>query len=126
MNAILQTALKLQSIEFGPRSGSTNETETAALRAVIPQTILDHYERFRTRGKKGIALVVNQVCTGCHMSVTIAKLTTLMRGTDVQLCDSCGRYLCLPLPPVTQAAEIVSIPKAATKPRKRRAVAVAA
>src|SRR6266700_3230225 len=93
MNAIFQTVLKLKSIELGPRSGSTNETETAALRAVIPQLILDHYERFRTRGKKGVALVVNQVCTGCHMSVTIAKLTGVMRGDEVQRCESCGRYL---------------------------------
>ena len=117
MNTILQPLLKLQTIEFGPHANSAAQTEAAALRAVIPQTILTHYERFRARGKKGIALVTNQVCTGCHMSVTIAKITTLMRGEDVQLCDSCGRYLCLPTSP---AADIVPAVKAPAKSRKRR------
>ena len=127
MNAILQTLLKLQSIEFGPRGGSANETETAALRAVIPLSLLDHYDRFRARGKKGVALVVNQVCGGCHMGVTIAKLTTVMRGTDAQRCESCGRFLCLPAAvPETSAAEILPVVKLAKKPRKRKALLVAA
>ena len=126
MNAILQTLLKVQNIEFGPRAGSTNETEAAALRAVIPKTILDNYERFRGRGKKGVALVVNQVCTGCHMSVTLAKITVMMRGNDAQVCDSCGRYLCLPAAVETQVAEIVPLAKRATKPRGRKALIAAA
>src|SRR5580765_5291528 len=79
MNAILQTLLKLQNLEFGsPLAVSTHETEAGALRADIPPALLDHYDRFRARGKKGIALLVNQVCTGCHMSVTTAKLAHVM------------------------------------------------
>jgi len=127
MNAILQTLLKLQNIEFGPRTGSTHETETAALRAVIPQSMLDHYDRFRARGKKGVALVVNQVCGGCHMGVTIAKLTTVMRGTDAQRCENCGRFLCLPAPAAaTPVAQLLPVAKLVKKPRKRKALAVAA
>src|SRR5258705_9799089 len=86
MNAILQPLLKLQTIEFGPKANSAAETEAAALRAVIPETVLAHYERFRARGKKGIAVVSNQVCSGCHMSLTIGKLTTLKRDTDIERC----------------------------------------
>ena len=121
MNAILQTVLKLQTIEFGPHAGSAAQTDAAALRAVIPQTILAHYERFRARGKKGIATVSNQVCSGCHMAITIAKLASLMRGTDVERCESCGRYLCLP-----PAVEVMPLPKPTKKPRKRKALAAAA
>jgi predicted nucleic acid-binding Zn-ribbon protein len=121
MNAILQPLLKLQTIEFGPHAGSTAETETAALRAAIPATVLTHYERFRARGKKGIATVSNQVCSGCHMAITTAKLASLMRGTDVERCESCGRYLCL-----APAVEIMPLPEPTKKLRKRKALAAAA
>jgi len=125
MNAILQTLLKLQNLEFGsPLAASKNETEAGALRSTIPPAMLDHYDRFRARGKKGIALLVNQVCTGCHMSVTTAKLAHVMRGGEVERCESCGRYLYLaatvaptePVPPMAPAK----------KRRKRRELAVAA
>ena len=126
MNAILQTLLKLQSIEFGPRAGSANETETEALRAIIPKSLLDHYDRFRARGKKGVALVVNQVCGGCHMGVTIAKLTTVMRGTDAQRCENCGRLLCLPVAAEAPVVDLLPVAKLVKKPRKRKALLVAA
>jgi len=126
MNAILQTLLKLQSIEFGPRGGSAHETETAALRAVIPQSLLDHYDRFRARGKKGVALVVNQVCGGCHMGVTIAKLTTVMRGTDAQRCENCGRLICLPAAAEAPVVDLLPVAKLVKKARKRKALLVAA
>lgn len=124
MNAILQTLLKLQNLEFGsPLAASTNETEAGALRSTIPPSILDHYDRFRARGKKGVALLVNQVCTGCHMSVTTAKLTHVMRGVEVERCDSCGRYLCLGA--ITAPSETMP-PTPAKKRRKRKELAVAA
>ena len=122
MNAMLQNVLKLQEIEFGNRA---QESDAAALRAVIPQPILAHYERFRTRGKKGVAIVSNNTCAGCHMKVTLAKVAMLMRGNDIQLCDSCGRYLCLPPAPPPDAALLPAI-KPARKPRKRKDLAVAA
>src|SRR5262245_48039207 len=122
MNSMLQNLLKLQEFEFG---NGAQESETAPLRAVIPQPILDHYERFRARGKKGIAIVSNNTCTGCHMKVTLAKVATLMRGNDIQLCDSCGRYLCLPPTPPPEAVLLPAI-KPARRPRKRKDLAVAA
>ena len=50
----------------------------------------------RQRGKKGIAAVRGQICTGCHMQVPRATVVYLMQGTDIQLCGSCGAYLYLP------------------------------
>ena len=127
MNAILQTLLKLQNLEFGsPLAGSANETEAGALRTAIPPSVLDHYDRLRTRGKKGVALLVNQVCTGCHMSVTTAKLTNVMRGTEIQRCDNCGRYLCLVATATQPAPDSLATAKPARKPRKSKALAVAA
>ena len=126
MNSILQNLLKLQALEFGETTAKNVEAQTAELRGNIPQPIIGHYERLRVRGKKGIAVVRNQVCTGCHMHVPIGQINTLMRGEDVQLCESCGRYLYLPDPAETAAQALVETAKAAAKPAAKPAVKTAA
>lgn len=112
MNATIQNLLKLQSIEFGDEKGT--EKQIAELRAIIPEPILGHYDRLRIRDKKGVAVVRNQVCTGCHMKLPIGVIATLMQDRDIQLCDSCGRYLYLEL----QAPAAAPVP--AAKPAKKR------
>jgi uncharacterized protein len=120
MNSTIHSLLKLQSIEFGEEKGS--EKQIADLRALVPEPILGHYDRLRARDKKGVAIVRNQVCAGCHMRLPIGVITILMQDRDIQLCDSCGRYLYLE----PQAAAPVE-PVAPVKPvKKRRAKAVAA
>src|ERR1700753_3522396 len=112
MNATIQTLLKLQTIEFGNEKGS--EKQIAGLRATIPEPILGHYDRLRARDKKGVSVVRNQVCGGCHMRLPIGVITVLMQDRDIQICDSCGRYLYLEL----QAAP--AEPVAVEKPVKKR------
>jgi hypothetical protein len=130
MNIVLQNLLKLQALDFGEATAKNVEAQTAALRGNIPQPIIGHYDRLRVRGKKGVAVVRNQVCSGCHMHVPIGQITMLMRGEDVQLCESCGRYLYLPDAAETEFLAHVEAAKPAAKapakPRKRRAVAVVA
>ena len=119
MNATIQNLLKLQSIEFGDLKGG--EKQRAELRAVIPEPILGHYDRLRVRDKKGVAVVRNQVCTGCHMRLPIGVITVLMQDRDIQLCDSCGRYLYL------EPQVAVVEPAVPVKPiKKRKAKPVAA
>src|SRR5664279_4806585 len=135
MNNILQNLLKLQALDFGEAKPKSAEAQAAELRGNIPQPIIGHYERLRVRGKKGVAVVRNQVCTGCHMHIPIGQINMLMRGEDVQLCESCGRYLYLPdaaeaeflshveaAKPEAKPAAKVAV-KPAAKPRKRRALA---
>lgn len=126
MNELLTNLLQLQALEFGETAEKDIEGKVAELKAKIPQPILGHYERLVARGKKGVALVRNQVCTGCHMRLPIGTVNTLMQGQDIQLCDTCGRYLCLPEPTETAAvteATAESAAKPAKKPRKRKALA---
>lgn len=131
MNIILQNLLQLQALEFDEVQEKNSEAMIAELRATIPLPIMGHYDRLRVRGKKGVAIVRNQVCTGCHMRVPIGQITVLMRGEDIQLCESCGRYLHLPEPapeaePSSAEAAKPAPKKAPAKPRKRRALAATA
>src|ERR1017187_7051363 len=130
MNSVLQDLIKLQALDFAEPADKKSEARAAELRAKIPQPVSAHYERLRVRGKKGVAVVRNQVCTGCHMHVPIGQITVLMRDEDVQLCENCGRYLYLPDPAETAAQALVETAKAAAKPaakpRKRRVLAHAA
>ena len=127
MSDYLANLVKLQSLEFNETSEKNTESQKAELRANIPAPILAHYDRLVARGKKGVALVRNQVCTGCHMRLPIGTINTVMQHQDIQLCDSCGRYLYLPDAPEAPVEEKVAAPKPETKPavktRKRKALA---
>jgi hypothetical protein len=118
MNAILQNLLRLQGLDFGEQP--TNAPQAAALRAAIPEAMLQQYDRLRARGKKGIAVVRNRVCSNCRMQVPVAVVATLMRGTVAQVCGNCGRYLCLPDPAEAQAVEALAAAKPVSRTRKRK------
>lgn len=119
MNSTIQNLLKLQTIEFGEQKGG--DKLISELRATIPEPILGHYDRLRARDKKGVAVVRNQVCTGCHMRLPIGVITILMQDRDIQLCDSCGRYLYLE--PQTTPEALAVPAKPAKKRRSKAAVA---
>jgi C4-type zinc ribbon domain len=121
MNELLRNLLRLQGLDFGEIQDKNADATIEELRGKIPSQILAHYDRLVVRGKKGVALVRDQVCTGCHMRLPIGVITTLMHGEDIQLCDTCGRYLCLAEPVGAGASpEPPAPPKPAKKPRKRK------
>lgn len=125
MNAVIQTLLKLQALEFADVADPSSGSQIKEYRTQVPPQILAHYDRLRVRGKKGVAIVRNKTCTGCHMQQPIGKITVLMRNEDIQLCDSCGRYMYLPTETETAFVEqvIASKPVAKTpRPRKRKVV----
>lgn len=101
MNELMRTLLELQTLDFGETQNAKTAALIAALRERVPAQVLGHYDRLRVRGKKGLAVVRNKVCTGCHMGLTLGNFMTLRHGLDLQLCDGCGRYLYLPEEPAT-------------------------
>ena len=115
VNELLQNLIKLQSLEFGGSDDKKTEAAMTALRAKIPSQIIAHYDRIVVKGKKGITLVRDQVCTGCHMRVPIGAILSLKHGEDIQLCESCGRYLYLP----PQTETVPAAPAAGSKPVKK-------
>lgn len=90
---IMQTLFALQTLEFDQPVQPNTEERIAELRRKIPAPILGHYDRLGARGKKGLAVVRHQTCTGCHMRLPLGVFLNLLHGRDVYLCDNCQRYL---------------------------------
>ncbi len=126
MNSVVRNLWELQILEFGDVRGDKIDAEIVQLRTKVPAPVLGHYDRLRAREKKGVAMVRNQACGGCHMRLPIGQITVLMRDEDIQLCESCGRYLYLPAPTEAEVAAAAQPAKPAPKPRKRKAAAPAA
>jgi predicted nucleic acid-binding Zn-ribbon protein len=120
MNELLQNLVELQSLEFTGVKNKNVESSLAKLRGKIPPQILGHYDRLVAHGKKGLAAVRDQVCTGCHMHLPIGVVTTLMRDDDIQLCDNCGRYLYLPEATKADVPKPTAKPGPARRPRKSK------
>jgi predicted nucleic acid-binding Zn-ribbon protein len=113
VKGILQNLYTLQSLDIAGLAKS--DPRAAGLRAAVPEGMLANYDRARARGKKGIALLRNNVCTNCRMQVPVAVTVSLTAGM-IQVCGNCGLYLCLPEPD----AQPVATPAEAPKPRQRR------
>ncbi len=115
MNVILTNLYKLQSLDL--RGVATDPSLVAGLRASIPDGVLSVYDRARARGRKGIVIVRNHVCSNCRMQVPIAVTASLKAGM-MEVCGNCGLYLCLPEPEEQPVA--VATPTAKTKPTRKR------
>ncbi len=119
MHAVMQALVELQKIEFGPAADSpTSKTAIEKLRTQVPYQIIGHYDRLRARGKKGIALVRNNVCAECHMAVPLGTVMTVIKGEDIQLCGNCGRYLYVL--PETAVPVAAPVPAPAAKAKRVR------
>jgi len=116
MNELLRNLVQLQGLEWDEATDAESKALITELRAKIPAQILGHYDRLMVRGKKGIVPLRGQTCSGCHMQVPLAVVMTLMKATDIQLCDNCGRYLYLE--EQTQTAAAAETPE--SKPAKKR------
>lgn len=116
MKELMQKLLKLQTLEFGGATDENSRELIAELRRTLPAPVLGHYDRFRERGKKGLAAVSHQVCMACHMRQPLGVIMTLKQGQDVQLCHNCDRYLYLPAEENSPAATAVPVTPA---PRPR-------
>lgn len=85
-------------VELGALGRERAETASA-----VPSTTLSVFERVAERhGGEALAQVVQPhpkrqefMCDGCNMGVTLEQFVTLQAGSDIQLCNSCGRVLFL-------------------------------
>ena len=61
----------------------------------LDQPLVRHYERLRDSRIKADAIVpmVNGVCRGCFMAVTLSLVADLIEGVALITCEHCGRIL---------------------------------
>lgn len=127
MKELLQNLVRLQGLELEEIREKNAAAVIAELRTKIPPQILGHYDRLMARGKKGIVPVRGQACSGCHMRLPIGVISELMKAEDIQLCDTCGRYLYLEevigVAATTPATEPTEPAKEAPTRRKRKTAA---
>jgi hypothetical protein len=118
---LLETMLQIQELQLVQGKKPARNPTLAALRGKVPPPILAHLDRLIVRGKKGVAIARNFTCSECHMKIPVGTVTVLMRGGDIQLCGSCGRYLHLEAalsPGSPAAAPPAKSRTAARKPRR--------
>jgi predicted nucleic acid-binding Zn-ribbon protein len=121
---IIEQLLQLQEMELGPRAASPAvRREIGVLRQEVPATILGHYDRLVSRGKKAVAVVRRGVCTGCQMRLPSGIHAKLLRDDDICVCDNCARYLLLAAEEEIPAAQ--PAPPAPKRAARRRAAAPA-
>jgi predicted nucleic acid-binding Zn-ribbon protein len=119
MNNPIKNLLDLQLLEFGQTLTAPLNERITALRATIPVPVLLHYDRLADKGKRGVAFLRHQVCTGCHMRVPLGTLLNLMGGEQICLCDNCGRYLYLESQTET-ATPVAPVKKIRVKSEQKR------
>ena len=116
----MESLIALQQIQLKRlRQTAAVKEEIAKLRTDIPEGILGHFDRLLARGKKGVAIARNGVCSECHLRISSGTLGSLPHRNDIHLCDSCGRYLYLPPQIAAVAPEPAPVRAKAPKPRRK-------
>ena len=68
--------------------------ERSELAGKIDEDLLGQFERlFASKGDAVIVPLEHEVCTGCHMKVTIATAMRARAGKEIVSCENCGRIL---------------------------------
>lgn len=90
---IISHLLTLQSMSL--ETSGKDPADAKVLREQIPAHIMQRFDKFLLRGKKGVALVQNGVCKGCQIQLPLNVINSLIVGVDALVCGNCGRYLFL-------------------------------
>jgi hypothetical protein len=93
MKKIIEQLLAIQTLELD--SPKKSSTESKAIREQVPADVLNRFDKFLQRGKKGVALVQNGVCKGCQIQIPVGTVNALIQGVGTWTCGNCGRYLYL-------------------------------
>jgi len=103
-----------------------------AIRALIPTSMLAHYDHLKSRGKRSVAAVGHGFCGSCHLAIPRGRVAELRRSPEaLHVCDNCGAFIYM------SEEELAEAPKAHTSggskksaaaplPTRRRGAALAA
>jgi len=64
------------------------------LTAEIDPASLEHYNKLKNRHRNiMVAMVVNNICSGCHMTLALDTIKKLKETQSLVFCENCGRIL---------------------------------
>ncbi len=82
---------RLKALE-AQREALKSERETLA--AEVPADVLSLYERIlKAKRDAAVVAVEHDVCTGCHMKLTMQTTVKVRAGKGIVHCENCGRML---------------------------------
>jgi predicted nucleic acid-binding Zn-ribbon protein len=88
-----QSSLQQEQNELALRLHTLMEARKKQI-ALIEQPLLEQYARVGSRkGGVAVAGLVDNRCTGCHLTVSANKVSRAERG-EIVTCGGCGRILC--------------------------------
>jgi predicted nucleic acid-binding Zn-ribbon protein len=127
MPTIVENLYALQELQLqNVPASAERDAKIKQLRESVPPQIIGHFDRLMAQGRKGVARVRDGICRECHIRVPSGVAACLAHPKDLYVCDSCGRYLYLPLEDIVTVPEKptpLPIPERKTR-KKRVAVAV--
>jgi predicted nucleic acid-binding Zn-ribbon protein len=59
----------------------------------LDEDLLDDYKRLFTTKNEAVVALRNEVCSGCHMKVTVATVTAVKTRKSIVHCEQCNRIL---------------------------------
>jgi predicted nucleic acid-binding Zn-ribbon protein len=80
--------LDMQLRKTGKETAERRQVEDAinSVRAKLPEPILGHFDRQKSRGKLGIAPVRGGVCGACHLKMPLGHVAELRHKQDDSPC----------------------------------------
>lgn len=97
MKNVTEDLMALQELHGKSSRAVPNRAERITdLRAQIPDSFLNTFDRFVARSRKPVSIVRNGMCGECHIRIAAGILGSLAFGQGVQQCGNCGRFLYLP------------------------------
>lgn len=77
------------------KKAASRQRKINKLRKEIPEMILEHYDRLRQAGRKGVASAEGLICRSCSIKLPSGQRRALTMADDLVLCENCAVYLYL-------------------------------
>src|SRR6266850_1998562 len=105
MNNILNQLIQLQELNFAKEEQKASnskmplaqlEKSIAAIRAQLPDSVAERYDRLQTRYPLAVVPLSNGSCSRCGLAVPHNVVNAAKAGEELQTCPHCGRFLFFP------------------------------
>src|ERR1051326_106983 len=105
MNNILNQLIQLQELNFAKEEQKASnskmplaqlEKSIAAIRAQLPESVADRYDRLQKRYPLAVVPLANGSCSRCGLAVPHNVVNAARAGEELQTCPHCGRFLFFP------------------------------